>query len=115
MGSMYTSKNIIERLELEQQELPILAQTTGERAELLLRNILNAGSTHIRTHVNIDPYIGLKNLESVRQTLENMKDAFTYEIVAFPQHGLLRTEAHSLMREAMKMGATLVGGVIQLL
>ena len=59
MGSMYTSKNIIERLELEQQELPILAQTT-ERAELLLRNILNAGSTHIRTHVNIDPYIGLK-------------------------------------------------------
>ena len=37
-----------------------------------------------------------------------MKDAFTYEIVAFPQHGLLRTEAHSLMREAMKMGATLV-------
>ena len=36
---------------------------------------------------------------------------FTYEIVAFPQHGLLRTEAHSLMREAMKMGATLVGGV----
>ncbi|MBS7726579.1 deaminase, partial [Vibrio cholerae] len=84
-------KNIIERLELEQQELPILAQTTGERAELLLRNILNAGSTHIRTHVNIDPYIGLKNLESVRQTLENMKDAFTYEIVAFPQHGLLRT------------------------
>ena len=59
MGSMYTSKNIIERLELEQQELPILAQTT-ERAELLLSNILNAGSTHIRTHVNIDPYIGLK-------------------------------------------------------
>ena len=53
MGSMYTSKNIIERLELEQQELPILAQTTGERAELLLRNILNAGSTHIRTHVNM--------------------------------------------------------------
>lgn len=35
----------------------------------------------------------------------------TYEIVAFPQHGLLRTNSKGLMRQAMKEGASLVGGL----
>ena len=31
--------------------------------------------------------------------------------MAFPQHGLLRSNVEGLIREAMAMGATLVGGV----
>ncbi|MDQ8737131.1 amidohydrolase family protein [Paenibacillus sp. LHD-38] len=104
-------KNLIERLELEAKELPILVKTINERAELLLTLFVKSGVTHVRTHVNIDPYIGLKNLESVRQALEHFEDKLTYEIVAFPQHGLLRDQVAGLMREAMREGATLVGGL----
>ena len=31
--------------------------------------------------------------------------------MAFPQHGLLRSQVEPLMREALRMGATHVGGV----
>ncbi|RAP78463.1 amidohydrolase family protein [Paenibacillus montanisoli] len=104
-------KNLIERLDLEAKELPILVKTIKERAELLLTLFVQSGVTHVRTHVNIDPYIGLKNLESVRQALEHFEDKLTYEIVAFPQHGLLREQVAGLMRGAMREGATLVGGI----
>lgn len=33
--------------------------------------------------------------------------------MAFPQHGLLRSQVEPLMREALRMGATHVGGVDQ--
>lgn len=105
------AKNLIERLEWEANELPALSKTTRERAEQLLDLILQSGSTHIRTHVNIDPYIGLKNLEAIRMALESFKGKLSYEIVAFPQHGLLRTQVGDLMRQALREGATLVGGV----
>ncbi|MDQ6423175.1 amidohydrolase family protein [Paenibacillus sp. LHD-117] len=104
-------KNLVERLELEAKELPSLVKTMKERAELLLTLFVQSGVTHVRTHVNIDPYIGLKNLESVRQALEQFEDKLTYEIVAFPQHGLLRNQVVRLMKEAMREGATLVGGL----
>lgn len=104
-------KNLVERLELEAKELPILVKTIQERAELLLTLFVQSGVTHVRTHVNIDPYIGLKNLESVQKALEQFKDKLTYDIVAFPQHGLLQNEVAGLMRQAMREGATLVGGL----
>lgn len=104
-------KNLAERLELEARELPILLETMTERAKLLLNLFVESGVNHVRTHVNIDPYIGLKNLESVREALEQFEDKLTYEIVAFPQHGLLRDQVPGLMREAMREGATLVGGL----
>lgn len=46
-----------------------------------------------------------------KHVLEKYQDQITYDIVAFPQHGLLRSNVEGLIREAMAMGATLVGGV----
>ncbi|WP_316570722.1 amidohydrolase family protein [Neobacillus sp. YIM B06451] len=105
------AKNLEERLRLEAKELGELAPTTKQRARAMIDLILSHGSTHIRTHVNIDPYIGLKNLEGVKAALEDYSDKLTYEIVAFPQHGLLRDQVIPLMKEAMRSGATLVGGL----
>ncbi|WP_285767355.1 amidohydrolase family protein [Peribacillus sp. SI8-4] len=99
------------RIEEEQALLPQLLPTAKARAEKMLDLLLGFGSTHIRTHCNVDPVIGLKNLEATIQALEGYKDKLTYEIVAFPQHGLLRSNSVGLIREAMKNGANLVGGV----
>jgi cytosine/adenosine deaminase-related metal-dependent hydrolase len=105
------AKNLEDRLRLEAMELEELAPTAKQRASAMIELLLSHGSTHIRTHVNIDPYIGLKNLEGVKAALDNYSDKLTYEIVAFPQHGLLRENVIPLMKEAMRSGANLVGGL----
>lgn len=105
------TKGIITRIEEEQELLPRLLPVAQQRAEKLLDLLLSAGTTHIRSHVNIDPTIGLKNLEATLRAVENYKNKAFVEIVAFPQHGLLRSDSVALVREAMKNGAALVGGV----
>jgi cytosine/adenosine deaminase-related metal-dependent hydrolase len=104
-------RNIFERLDIEKDVLPSLEATTQERAELLLEKYVEYGVTHVRTHVDIYPEIGLKNLENVQKALRTFEGKLTYEIVAFPQHGLLRTDSRKLIREALKNGASFVGGV----
>lgn len=105
------AKNLEERLRLEAMELEELSTTVKQRASKMIDLILSKGASHIRTHVNIDPYIGLKNLEGVKEALNSYSDHLTYDIVAFPQHGLLKGEVIPLMREALNSGATLVGGL----
>ncbi|WP_045521304.1 amidohydrolase [Neobacillus niacini] len=103
--------SIFERLEIEKKVLPTLETTTQERAEKLLNSYLKSGVTHVRTHVDLYPEVGLKNLEEVQKALHMFEGKLSYEIVAFPQHGLLRTKAKDLVREALRQGASLVGGV----
>ncbi|WP_391207028.1 amidohydrolase [Psychrobacillus sp. L4] len=103
--------NLKERLDLEAKELSMLASSAQQRATKMIETLLQYGSTHIRTHVNIDPYIGLKNLEGVIAALDSFKGKVTADIIAFPQHGLLRESVPQLMREAMRNGATMVGGL----
>ncbi|ALS77243.1 amidohydrolase family protein [Planococcus kocurii] len=105
------TKGIFTRLEEEKELLPKLLPTAQQRAENMIDMLIRNGHTHIRTHCNVDPVIGLKNLEATMRALENYKDVITYDVVAFPQHGLLRSDSVELVREAMKNGATLVGGV----
>ncbi|WP_059172331.1 amidohydrolase family protein [Bacillus sp. FJAT-27445] len=105
------TKGIFTRLEEEKELLPKLLPTAQERAEKMIELYLKNGHTHIRTHCNVDPVIGLKNLEATVNALKKYEDVLTYEIVAFPQHGLLRSDSVQLIRDAMKNGATLVGGV----
>jgi len=103
--------NIFERLDIEKEVLPTLHTTTQERAEKLLAGYVQSGVTHVRTHVDLYPEVGLKNLEEVQKALRTFEGQLSYEIVAFPQHGLLRTKAANIVREALRMGVGFVGGV----
>ncbi len=105
------AKNVVERCEIEKRVLPGLPMATEERAQKLLGKLVQAGSTHIRTHVDIYPEVGLKNLEGVQNALSTFDGKISHEVVAFPQHGLLRTNSKTLVREALRQGAGLVGGV----
>lgn len=104
-------KGILTRIEEEEKLLPKQLETIEEYAEKMIIHYINHGHTHIRTHCNIVPVIGLKNLEATMKVLRKYESQITYEVVAFPQHGLLRSDSESLMRQAMQMGATHVGGV----
>ncbi|MFD0958017.1 amidohydrolase family protein [Paenibacillus chungangensis] len=104
-------KDIFGRIEEERELLPKLLPTAQERAENMLGLLLGFGSTHVRTHCNIDPVIGLGNLEATMGALQTFSGKLSSEVVAFPQHGLLRSDAVKLVRQAMRNGATHVGGV----
>ena len=54
-----------------------------------IRQAIRMGTTHIRTHVDVDTEIGLKNLEGIMAAREKFKDLMTIQIVAFPQSGML--------------------------
>ncbi|WP_171687623.1 amidohydrolase family protein [Paenibacillus planticolens] len=103
--------NIFTRLKEEETLLTQLLPTARERAEAMLGLLQKNGTTHVRSHCNIDPYIGLKNLEATLQAFETYAGKLSGEIVAFPQHGLLRSNVVEMAREALRMGATSMGGV----
>ncbi|MHC0038435.1 amidohydrolase [Pseudoneobacillus sp. C159] len=105
------AKNVVGRCEIEKNVLASLPTSTQERAEVLLGRLLDFGSTHIRTHVDIYPEVGLKNLEGVKRALETFSNKVSSEIVAFAQHGLLRSNSAKLVREAVRNGAGIVGSV----
>src|SRR5829696_3582910 len=73
---------------------------------------LRMGSTHIRSHVDVDTEVGLAGVEGVTATRERYRDAVNIEIVAFPQSGLLvRPGTLELMEAALRLGAEVVGGL----
>ena len=70
------------------------------------------GSTHIRSHVDVDTDCGLSGIEGVLETKAAVRESCTVQIVAFPQSGLLiRPGTLELMDEAMRLGADVVGGL----
>jgi cytosine deaminase len=85
-----------------------------ERAGILIRRMVIAGTTAIRSHVDVDKNSGLKGLEGIALARADHADVCDIQIVAFPQLGLERPEvgpAKELMREAIAKGADVVGGI----
>ncbi|MGG0257983.1 amidohydrolase family protein [Bacillus mycoides] len=105
------AENIFTRFNEEKTILPKQLATAQDRAENMLELLLRNGATNIRTHCNVDPVVGLRNLEATLAALGTYKDRLSGRIVAFPQHGLLRSNSMQLVKDAMRMGAQLVGGV----
>ncbi|MWV43876.1 amidohydrolase family protein [Paenibacillus sp. HJL G12] len=105
------AKSIFGRLDEEREFDSKRSLSIRESAENYLEASLKSGATHIRTHVDIFPEVGLTHLEEVQEALRKYEDKLSYEIVAFPQQGLLRSGSEQLVREAIRKGAGLVGGV----
>ena len=70
------------------------------------------GTTHIRSHVDVDTDHGLWGIEGVMATREAYRDIVDLDIVAFPQSGILRRPGTAeLMDAALALGAEHVGGI----
>ncbi|RNB90684.1 deaminase [Brevibacillus fluminis] len=103
--------SVFDRIKEEEELLLRQLPTAQARAEALIQLVAKHGATHIRTHCNIDPVVGLRNLAATKAALAGYEGVISSEIVAFPQHGLLRSESVALMKAALQEGATIVGGV----
>ncbi|TMR10890.1 cytosine deaminase, partial [Nonomuraea turkmeniaca] len=81
-----------------------------ERIGALLARMSAAGTTHVRTHTDIDPLVGLRGVEAVREAAA--RSPVEVRQVAFPQHGLLTNPGTAeLLEEALKHGVEAVGGL----
>jgi cytosine deaminase len=84
----------------------------AERAGHVIRQAVMAGTTSIRSHVDVDPIGGLRPLQGVVRAAAEHADLCDVQIVAFPQEGIERAPGTTdLMREAMRAGAHVVGGM----
>ena len=86
------------------------ADDVFERASRTLEKAILQGTTHIRTHVEVDPGIGLRGFEGIKRVAEAYRWAVDVDICVFPQEGLTNNPGtEELMREALGQGASAVG------
>ena len=84
----------------------------AERASNLVRRAVAAGTTAFRSHADIGPDIGLRHVEALLEVKAAFAHAADFQIVAFPQYGVLAAPGtYELMDEALAMGADVVGGI----
>jgi cytosine/adenosine deaminase-related metal-dependent hydrolase len=105
------AEDIFQMIALEETLLPTLLPGAQQRTHRLLQLLQEKGTTHVRTHCNIEPTSGLQSLLQLQEALMPWRSRIHCEIVAFPQHGLLRSNAVVLMKEAMALGCDWVGGL----
>jgi cytosine/creatinine deaminase len=82
------------------------------RAVRTLEKCLSHGTMLMRTHVEIDPGIGLKGFHAIRQLARDYAWAVDIEICAFPQEGLINNPGTDvLLAECLRNGARVIGAV----
>lgn len=85
-------------------------EDVAQRAASVLAQAIGHGTTLMRTHVEIDPVVGLRGFHGVQAAIAAHRWGIEVETCVFPQDGLLNlpgTEA--LMRQALAEGARVVG------
>ena len=81
------------------------------RAVRTLEKAIQQGTTHMRTHLEVDPGVGLRGLEGVLPLLKQYSWAIDLQICVFPQEGLLNNPGtDELLVEALDRGCRAIGG-----
>ncbi len=81
------------------------------RARRTIEKAIGAGTQLMRTHVEVDPRIGLKGFDAVRQIARDYAWAIDVEVCVFPQEGLLNDPGtDELLISACQQGADVIGG-----
>jgi cytosine deaminase len=82
------------------------------RARRALELAIRHGTTAMRTHVEVDPIVGLAGMEALLSLQREYAWAIDLQICVFPQEGIFQTPGTAdLMRKALAMGGQVVGGV----
>jgi cytosine deaminase len=70
------------------------------------------GNTHIRAFADVDPKARLEGVKGCIKVRDEFKGIVEVQVVAFPQDGVVRDPgAADLVRQAMELGADVVGGI----
>lgn len=103
---------LIDKITNEREVKVSLGLDPGIQSERQSIQSMGYGTTHIRSHVDVDTHHGLAGIEGVMATREKLADYVDIEIVAFPQSGMMtRPGTVEMMDAALAMGAEVVGGL----
>ncbi|KXU87440.1 cytosine deaminase [Paraburkholderia monticola] len=103
---------LTDRIENERRWRAESGHDAGAQSLALARAFLAAGTTRLRTHVDIDTDAGLRHLDGVLATRETLRGVLDLQIVAFPQSGLLgRPGTDTLLDRALAAGADVLGAL----
>ena len=81
------------------------------RARAVLDMAVRHGTTAMRSHVEVDPIVGLKGLEALVPLKQEYAPALDLQLCAFAQEGILQAPGtEALLGEALRGGADLIGG-----
>src|SRR5258708_26493993 len=84
----------------------------ADRASRVLTRAIENGTSHLRTHVDVDPIGGTRPAEGLILARERFRGLIDIQVVAFPQEGIVKSPGtQALMREVMKLGADVVAGM----
>jgi len=101
-----------ERIANERRVLAALGLSPRQQSARLLRHLIARGTTHVRSHVDVVPEVGLAHLEGVQAAVQGLRDAIDVELVAFPQTGVSgRPGALELLEAAVRSGVRALGGL----
>ena len=82
-----------------------------QRGARVLEKAILKGTTHMRTHVEVDPRAGLRSFAAIKQLKRDYAWAIDLSICVFPQEGLTNDPGtEELLTEALRDGADLLGG-----
>ena len=86
------------------------AEDVYQRAKRTLDKCVVNGTTRMRTHLEVDPVIGLRSLEGILPLVDEYRWAIDIEVCIFPQEGLLNNPGtDALMVEGLRRGGKVVG------
>jgi cytosine deaminase len=103
---------VADRIEAERKVRASRTVSETETGANLVKQVVASGTLHMRSHVDIDNQLGLKNLHAILAVRERFRDLVTIQIVAFPQSGVIRSPGTAdLLGAAIAEGADLVGGL----
>ncbi len=86
-------------------------QDVYERASRVLARAVTMGTTRMRTHVELDPIVGLRSLAGVRRAIADWAWAIDVEISVFAEEGLTNNPGtDALLVAAMESGVRVIGG-----
>jgi cytosine deaminase len=81
------------------------------RAKRTLEKAILQGTTHMRTHLEVDPGVGLRSLEGVLPLIKDYAWAIDLQICVFPQEGLLNNPGtDELLVASLDRGCHTIGG-----
>ncbi|MEU7019249.1 amidohydrolase [Streptomyces sp. NPDC046203] len=84
-----------------------------ERAYGLMSHAVSRGTRAMRAHADVAPAYGTACLDGLAEARERLRHALDVQIVAFPQHGVIRAPGTArLLEQAVRDGSVdLIGGI----
>lgn len=80
------------------------------RARRVIENAIALGTTAMRSHVEVDPAVGLTAMEALVHLRDEYTWGITLQLAVFAQDGITNIEGEeSLLRQAIAMGGDVIG------